>query len=87
MWLRQIDAWKLAHRLLRPMGTEILWMRRPLSYGYWLEMELRREEARTEFIRRGYSTSELVEIEDGDRFRVISDNQRRIRLRSAGLAA
>lgn len=81
-----MDIWQLAHRLLRPMGTEILWMRRPITYEYWVEMELRREEARTEFVRRGYLTSELAEIEAGDWFRVISNHKRRVWLGSAGLA-
>jgi microsomal dipeptidase-like Zn-dependent dipeptidase len=47
-------------------------------------MELRREEARTEFIRRGYSTSEIEQIEAGDWFRVISDHKRRVWLRAVG---
>ena len=82
MWLRQIDDWKLGQRLLRPMGTEILWMKGQLTYSYWVEMELRREEARTEFVRRGYLTSEIVQIETGDWFAVIANHKRMAWLRT-----
>ena len=57
-------------------------MRPPLPYGYWVDMELRKEEARTEFIRRGFSTNDLVQIESGDWFSVISARKRRVWMRA-----
>lgn len=83
MWLQRLDDWKLAHRLLRPMGTTILYMRPFNPAWYRAEKERRKVETRAEFRARGYTAEQIAEIESGDWFRVIAERKPRDRLRTA----
>jgi len=80
MSLERLDDWNVAYRLLRPMGTEVLYMRPPLTPAYWAEKERRREEARAELMGRGYTAREVAAIERGAWFWVVAEHKERERL-------
>jgi hypothetical protein len=62
------------------MGTEVLYMRPPLTAAYWTDKERRREEARAELLRRGYTAREVAAIVRGEWFWVVAAHKEREQL-------